>query len=76
LQRQIASAQAIAEHLASHPQIDWINYPGLPTSPNYELANKYLLKGPAPSSRLVSRELAQAKKFIEALKIFSFLANV
>ena len=77
LQRQIASAQAIAEHLASHPQVDWINYPGLSTSPYHELAKKYLPKGPGAIFTFgIKGGLAQAKKFIEALKIFSFLANV
>jgi O-acetylhomoserine (thiol)-lyase len=77
LQRQIASAQAIAEHLASHPQVDWINYPGLATSPYHELARKYLPKGPGAIFTFgIKGGLAQAKKFIEALKIFSFLANV
>jgi O-acetylhomoserine (thiol)-lyase len=77
LQRQVASAQAIAEHLARHPQVDWINYPGLPTSPYYELAKKYLPKGPGAIFTFgIKGGLAQAKKFIEALKIFSFLANV
>jgi O-acetylhomoserine (thiol)-lyase len=77
LQRQIASAQAIAEHLASHPQVDWINYPGLPTSPYYELAKRYLPKGPGAIFTFgIKGGLQQARKFIEALKIFSFLANV
>jgi O-acetylhomoserine (thiol)-lyase len=77
LDRQIASAQAIAEHLVSHPQVDWINYPGLPTNPYYQLAKKYLPKGPGAIFTFgIKGGFAQAKKFIEALKVFSFLANV
>jgi O-acetylhomoserine (thiol)-lyase len=77
LQRQIASAQAIAEHLVAHPQVEWINYPGLPTNPYHALAKKYLPKGPGAIFTFgIKGGLAQAKKFIESLKIFSFLANV
>jgi len=77
LQKQIGSAQAIASHLATHPQVEWINYPGLPSSPYYELARKYLPKGPGAIFTFgIKGGLERAKRFIESLKIFSFLANV
>ena len=77
LQKQVASAQKIAEHLAAHPQVEWINYPGLPASPYYELAKKYLPKGAGAIFTFgIKGGLAAAKKFIESLQIFSFLANV
>ena len=77
LERQVASAQRIAAYLAAHPQVEWVNYPGLKTSPYHALAKKYLPKGPGAILAFgVKGGLARAKKFIESLKIFSFLANV
>jgi len=77
LQKQIASTQAIARYLAAHPQVEWVNYPGLPTSPYYKLAQKYLSKGPGAIFTFgIKGGLERAKRFIESLKIFSFLANV
>lgn len=39
------NAQAVAEFLEAHPKIAWVNYPGLKSSPDYELAQKYLPNG-------------------------------
>ncbi len=77
LERQVASAQRIAEYLASHPEVEWVNYPGLKTSPYHALAKKYLPKGPGAILAFgVKGGFERAKKFIESMKIFSFLANV
>lgn len=77
LERQVASARRIAEHLEGHAQVDWVNYPGLKSSPYYELARKYLPKGPGAILAFgIKGGLERAKKFIESLTIFSFLANV
>ena len=77
VERQVASTQRIAEHLAAHPQVEWVNYPGLKSSPYYELAKRYLPKGPGAILTFGTRGgLQAAKKFIESLEIFSFLANV
>jgi O-acetylhomoserine (thiol)-lyase len=77
LARQVANAQEIAEFLAAHAEVEWVNYPGLPSSPHYELARKYLPKGPGAILTFGIRGgLPRAKAFIEALKIHSFLANV
>lgn len=77
LERQVASARRIAEYLEGHAQVDWVNYPGLKSSPYYELARKYLPKGPGAILTFgIKGGLERAKKFIESLKIFSFLANV
>jgi O-acetylhomoserine (thiol)-lyase len=77
LERQVASTQKIAEYLQSHPEVQWVSYPGLKTSPYYALAKKYLPKGPGAILAFgVKGGFERAKKFIESLKIFSFLANV
>jgi len=77
LQKQVASTQIIAEHLEGHPDVDWVNYPGLASSPYNALAKKYLPKGPGAILTFgIKGGFEQAKRFIEALEIFSFLANV
>ncbi|MEI8011358.1 MAG: O-acetylhomoserine aminocarboxypropyltransferase/cysteine synthase family protein [Candidatus Omnitrophota bacterium] len=77
VERQVASTQRIAEYLAAHPEVEWVNYPGLKNSPYHGLAKKYLPKGPGAILAFgVKGGLARAKKFIESLTIFSFLANV
>lgn len=40
--RQIKNAQRIAEFLNSHSQIERVNYPGLPTHPEHEIAKKQM----------------------------------
>ena len=75
--RQVESAQRIAEYLESHPDVAWVSYPGLKSSPYHELAKKYLPKGPGAILAFgVKGCFERAKKFIEAMKVFSFLANV
>jgi O-acetylhomoserine (thiol)-lyase len=45
MERHCSNALAIAQYLEKHPKIGWVRYPGLPSSPDYELTQKYLPKG-------------------------------
>ena len=45
MERHSANALAMAEFLESHPKVGWVNYPGLRSSSQYELARKYLPNG-------------------------------
>ena len=45
VQRHTENALKIAQFLQNHPKISWINYPGLPDNPYYEIAKKYMPKG-------------------------------
>jgi len=75
--RQVESAQKIAEFLDRHEDVTWVSYPGLKDSPYNALARKYLPKGPGAILAFGIRGgFERAKKFIEHLKVFSFLANV
>ncbi|MGD8453867.1 MAG: PLP-dependent aspartate aminotransferase family protein [Phycisphaerae bacterium] len=42
MQRHSQNAQKIAEHLESHPQVEWVKYPGLKSHPQYALAQKQM----------------------------------
>jgi O-acetylhomoserine (thiol)-lyase len=75
--RQVESSQRIAEYLEAHPDVEWISYPGLKSSPYFELASRYLPKGAgAILSFGIKGGFERAKRFIENMKLFSFLANV
>jgi O-acetylhomoserine (thiol)-lyase len=77
ISRQVENTKRIAEFLESHPDVAWINYPGLKSSPYYELGLKYMPKGPGAILAFGIRGgFERAKRFIESMKVFSFLANV
>jgi len=79
MERHIQNAQAVAEFLSNHPKVDWVAYAGLPDNPYYALSQKYTPKGPGAvftfSIKADNARLA-GKTFIEALHVFSHLANV
>ena len=77
LDRHVQNAQAVAEFLEKHPKVSWVKYPGLKSHPDYQLARKYLPKGPGAILGFgVKGGLEAGKKFIESLQLFSHLANV
>jgi O-acetylhomoserine (thiol)-lyase len=57
--------------------VAWVNYPGLPDSPYHDLAQKYLPLGAGGILTFGIRGgLESGRRFIEALQVFSHLANV
>jgi O-acetylhomoserine (thiol)-lyase len=81
MDRHVGNAQQIARYLEQNDQVAWVAYAGLPSHPDHTLAQKYLPKGPgAVFSFGLKGEGAQVredgKRFIEALQLFSHLANV
>ncbi len=77
LDRHCQNALAIARFLNEHPQIDWVNYPGLPSHPSYNLAQKYLPKGQGALIGFgIKGGKAAGRKFIDNLRLFSHLANI
>ncbi len=51
MERHSKNALKVAEYLSSHPDVEWVNYPGLPTSKYYQRAKKYL---PGGASALIT----------------------
>ncbi|MDQ3487500.1 MAG: aminotransferase class I/II-fold pyridoxal phosphate-dependent enzyme, partial [Acidobacteriota bacterium] len=77
MERHVANAMTVAHHLEKHAAVAWVNYPGLKSSPYYELAQKYT-KG-RPSALLtfgLKGGFDAAVKFYDALKIFKRLVNI
>lgn len=78
MERHSSNGLKVAEYLQKHPKIEWVNYPGLPTSPSFEVAKKYHHRGlyGAIIGFEVKGGLEKAKKFIDSLELFSLLANI
>lgn len=75
--RHCENALEVASFLEAHPLVNWVNYPGLPSHPCHEAAKKYLPKGTGAILGFGIRGGAEAgKKFIEACKLASHLANI
>jgi O-acetylhomoserine (thiol)-lyase len=73
----VANARAVAEFLQSRDEVAWIAYAGLPDDPSYPLARKYLPDGPGSIFSFGLRGGREAGSvFIEALELWSHLANV
>ena len=77
LERHIQNTQALAEWLEQHPDVEYVNYPGLKSSKYHGLAKKYFPKGAgAVLTFKVKGDAANADKVIDNVKILSHLANV
>jgi O-acetylhomoserine (thiol)-lyase len=77
MERHVANAQRVAEFLQQHEAVEYVDYAGLPSSPYYELARKYLPKGAGSIFSFGIRGGRQAgRQFIESLQLVSHLANV
>jgi O-acetylhomoserine/O-acetylserine sulfhydrylase len=77
MQRHVDNTLELAKWLDQHPQVESVNYPGLPSSPHHELAKKYLKNG---FGAVLTFEIKGGKEnaiqFVDNLKLVSHLANV
>ena len=77
VQRQVDNALELAQWLEAHPQVEFVWYPGLKSSPYYELGKKYLTNGSGGILQFgIKGGIENGKKFIDSLKLVSHLANV
>src|SRR5271165_818637 len=77
LERHSRNAQAVAEFLAKHPAVLWVNYPGLPNHPDHANVKKYLPDGQGGIVGFGIKGGKQAgQKLIDSVKLFSHLANI
>jgi O-acetylhomoserine (thiol)-lyase len=77
MERHVSNAQAVAEYLDAHDQVESVNYAGLPTSKWADNAAKYAPKGPGsvPAFEIVGG-IDAGKKFVEALELHHHVANL
>ena len=77
IERHVSNAKTLATWLEKQPQVEKVNYASLPSSPWNKLATKY---APTGSGSVLSFEIKggieAGKKFVEALKLHSHVANI
>ncbi len=77
MERHVENALKVARYLEKQPEVLWVNYPGLDSSPEKKLADKYLPKGAGAIIGFGVKGGAEAgQKFINSLELISHLANV
>ncbi|QHE77067.1 O-acetylhomoserine aminocarboxypropyltransferase [Hydrogenophaga sp. PBL-H3] len=80
MDRHMSNTEKVVQVLASHPLVSRVGHPLLESHPSHALAGKLLRFGAKGAGSVFSFDIKgsreQGKAFIEALKIFSHLANV
>jgi O-acetylhomoserine (thiol)-lyase len=78
MERHSQNALKVAKFLEQHGDVEWVNYPGLESHPQYELAKKYHHRGlyGAILGFGIRGGAETGKRFIESLGLLSHLANV
>jgi len=77
MRQQCRNAQKVAAWLADNPEVSWVNYPGLPSHPDHELAKRFFKEG---FGAIIGFGLKGGKeagvKLINSVKLISHLANI
>ena len=77
IERHVENALTVAKWLEKHPKVEYVNYPGLESSPYHAIAKKYFKRGfGGVLSFKVKGAGANADKLINSLELISHLANV
>ena len=77
LDRHAENTKKVVEYLAAHPLVEKVNHPSLPDHPQHHLYKEYFPNGGASIFTFdIKGGQAEAHRFIDALQIFSLLANV
>ncbi|KXB88667.1 O-acetylhomoserine aminocarboxypropyltransferase/cysteine synthase family protein [Veillonella sp. DNF00869] len=77
VERHVENTRKVVDFLVNHPKIAYVNYPELPNSPYKALADKYFPNGVGAVFTFgVKGGKEEGIKFVDALEIFSNLANV
>jgi len=77
MERHCANAQVVAEYLEGHPEVTWVSYAGLASSPYRALAQKYVPKGAGAVMTFgLQGGYAAGIKLVESVEMLSHLANI
>ena len=76
MQRHSENAQKLAEYLSNHRAVEWVTYPSLPTSPDRDLAKKYLKACSGVLTFGPRGGRAAAEKVMNALKLAKIVTHV
>ena len=76
MERHCRNALAVAQFLQSHPQVSWVNYPGLPDHPQHALLTRQMRGASGLLAFGVKGGLARGVRCIEAARFMSHLVNI
>ena len=76
MERHCANAEAIAEHLAGHPKVARVHYPGLASHPQHALARQQMHAFGGMVTIELQGDLATARRFLERVEIFALAESL
>jgi O-acetylhomoserine (thiol)-lyase len=77
IEKQLANTRALVDYLVGHEHVEFVSYSELPQSENHEIAKRVSPKGPGTVFSFgLEGGPEQIKAFIEATRIFKYLANL
>lgn len=76
MERHCSNALYIAESLQSHPSINWIKYPFLPSHPQYDIARRQMKAGGGIVCFEIKGGIEAGRKFLDNLKMLTLTANL
>jgi len=74
--RHCQTALTLAQKIETHPKVNWIKYPFLPSHPQYQLARKQMKQGGSIISFEIKGGLRAGITFINSIKLCSLSANL
>jgi cystathionine beta-lyase/cystathionine gamma-synthase len=76
MDRHCQNASQIATWLSSHPRVAGVIYPGLPSHPQYDLAQRQMKAGGGMITALLDGGLGEARKFLSATRVFTLAESL
>lgn len=76
MDRHCSNALKVAEMLESHPEVESVRYPFLPSHPQYELAKKQMKQGGGIVTFVLKGGVERAKRFLDALQMILLTSNL
>lgn len=77
LDQQLENTKDVVQYLQNHPAVEWVNYPGLPEHPSYNLGKKYLNRGAGTIITFGIKGGRDAgRTLIDNISLWSHVANV
>lgn len=76
MERHCQNALALAEALQTHPNVEWVKYPFLPSHPQFALAQKQMKLGGGVMCFEIKGGVEAGKRFMNAIEMLSLTANL
>jgi cystathionine gamma-lyase len=76
MERHCQNAMAVARFLSTHPKVEKVIYPGLPSHPQHELAKRQMDDFGGMVTVVLKGDIGDAKRFLERCEIFSLAESL